>query len=424
MKETHATDGARSLPVEPSARELQTAFEAFNQISERLTSSYRELQEKVVRLNEELARARSEKLQQLAEKERLASRLQRLLEALPGGVLVLDDTGVIREMNPGAGELLGEPLLGESWEAVARRVFVPGSQELRLHDGRWLSLSSRSLEEGEGRIVLLADVTETRRLQEMVNHNRRLAALGEMSATLAHQIRTPLASVLLYLSQLDSPALDAQQRSRFASRARERLDHLGKMVDNMLAYARGGSTCQEPVNLEALVHALRRILEPQLEARRGTLEVRGICQGVALLGNQDALLGALVNLGMNAMEACDGPPRLELVLAVVGQELQLALSDNGRGIPAELLEQVFEPFFTTRSDGTGLGLAVVKAVIEGHGGELEIQSRSGRGTRVKIRLPLSGECQALPAGTRLSGYDPGASRNEVIALKKSVEAEP
>ncbi len=409
-----------SLETDDSAQQLHSAFEAFNRISAELTSSYQALEEKVATLTGELAQARSEKLEQLAEKERLASRLQKLLEALPGGVLVLDRKGIVREANPGAHELLGETLVGRSWEELAAKAFVSGSQELRLNDGRWLSLSSRALDEGEGRIVLLTDVTETRRLQEMLNHNRRLAALGEMSASLAHQIRTPLASVLLYLSQLDRPTLDQERRSQFVARSRERLQHLERMLNNMLAYARGNQAQQELLDPGELVEQFEQIIRPQLHSRGGRLRVRNECVGKILPGNRDALLGALVNLGMNAIQACEEEPLLELAVESDGAQLLFSLTDNGSGIPESLLERIFEPFFTTRPNGTGLGLAVVKAVVEGHGGELAFDALEG-GTRVRIRLPLSAGADALPGGSRLSEAVNGNCKAEVIELASTTE---
>ena len=340
--------------------------------------------------------------------------MQKLLETLPGGVLVLDQGGVIQEANPGAHDLLGEDLIGFSWEAMAARSFVPESQELQLRDGRWLSLSVRALDEGEGRIVLLTDVTETRRLQEMLNHNRRLAALGEMSASLAHQIRTPLASVLLYLSQLDDASLVPQRRKQFVERARERLCHLEQMLNNMLAYARGDQAQQQPLDPQQLVEGFVQILQPQLTLHGGRLVVNDRCRGETLLGNRDALLGALVNLGVNALQACEEMPWLELTLEAEQGQLHLSLADNGSGIPDSLREKIFEPFFTTRPNGTGLGLAVVKAVIEGHDGELSFESLSV-GTRVHIRLPLAVNGSALPAGTALSEFAAGNGKTNVTA---------
>ena len=382
-----------------AARQLQDAFEAFNQIGSQLSRSYRALQEKVARLTEELAQARDEKLQQLKEKERLAARLHDLIEALPGGVLVLDREGVVREVNQGAEGLLGKGLEGRAWEEVAAGSFVPGSEVLRLHDGRCLSLSSSALGEAGERVILLSDITETRRLQELLTQRERLAALGEMSARLAHQIRTPLASLLLYLSQLDSPSLEQERRRQFVARARERLRHLEQTVNNMLACAR-----REPVSLRWLVEQFVQIMEPELVARGGSLSVEGADGDPGLAGDGDALLGALVNLGTNALEACEQPPRLKLEIRVLEESLLLSLEDNGTGIPEAMRSRVFEPFFTTRANGTGLGLSVVRAVVEGHGGTLWIGDASLGGARITLGLPRSAaEVEMLPSGTRVSG---------------------
>ncbi|HHH14054.1 MAG TPA: PAS domain-containing protein [Thiolapillus brandeum] len=385
-----------------AARQLQDAFEAFNQIGSQLSRSYRALQEKVARLTEELAQARDEKLQQLKEKERLAARLHDLIEALPGGVLVLDREGVVREVNQGAEGLLGKGLEGRAWEEVAAGSFVPGSEVLRLHDGRCLSLSSSALGKAGERVILLSDITETRRLQELLTQRERLAALGEMSARLAHQIRTPLASLLLYLSQLDSPSLEQERRRQFVARARERLRHLEQTVNNMLAYARGSCARREPVSLRWLVEQFVQIMEPELVARGGSLSVEGADGDPGLAGDGDALLGALVNLGTNALEACEQPPRLKLEIRVLEESLLLSLEDNGTGIPEAMRSRVFEPFFTTRANGTGLGLSVVRAVVEGHGGTLRIGDASLGGARITLGLPRSA-AEMLPSGTRVSG---------------------
>jgi len=381
-----------------TVQQLQDAFEAFNQVSHRLSRSYQALEEKVARLTRELAQARSEKLQQLAEKERLAARLQHLIQALPGGVLVVDGDGVVQEVNAGACELLGEPLVGRRWEEVAAASFRATGDALELDDGRFLSLSTGELgEEGE-QVVLLSDITETRRLQALLMRRERLAALGEMSAGLAHQIRTPLASVLLYLSQLDAPALDPVRRSRFVGRARERLRHLEQTVNNMLAYARGGAGNRESVSLRWLVEQFVQMMEPALSQRQGEILVEGGALETGFHGDGDALLGALVNLGTNAIEACTGTPRLKLMVGVAGDTLTLSLEDNGPGIPPSLREKVLEPFFTTRARGTGLGLAVVRAVVEGHDGTLQIGEGAGGGACVTLRLPLGTALQALPSG--------------------------
>jgi len=394
-----------SASATPTAQQLESAFETFNQIGEQLANSYGDLQQRVVSLTEELSQARRETLRQLAEKERVAARLEKLLQALPGGVLVLDEQGVILEANPGAVQLLGENPVNRSWDEIAASVFISGDRELQLQDGRWLSLSINTLEDGQGKILLLTDVSEARRLQDLVNQHQRLTALGEMAAGLAHQIRTPLASVLLYLSQLENLSLDDAIRLQFVAKTRERLRHMEQMINNMLAYVRGRSNAQECFSLKDVIVSLEQMLEIDLRSAGGQIYIHNQAQDVLIRGNADALLGALSNLAINAIQACDSEPRLLLSIARNPQgDTFIVLQDNGKGMESEVREKIFEPFFTTRSSGTGLGLAVVKAVVEGHGGTIDIQSSAGEGTRVMICLPAADGENTLPANM-MSGQD-------------------
>ncbi len=257
-------------------RALAEAFAAFNRLSEDLAKSYRELELRVEQLSDELAAARSERLVQLAEKERLANRLSQLLEALPGAVIVTDAEGVVREANPAASEFVGTPLLGERWDDVATARFVGGAAEggeVWSTGGRRLSLTARALGSEPGEILLLQDVTEARTLQEQLDRHRRLAAMGEMVAGLAHQIRTPLSSVLLYLSHLEQKRLDDQQRARVVDRIRGRVRHLEGMVGDMLQFARGGTVELVPCRLEAVIAEFEELVAVPLAERCASLEI-------------------------------------------------------------------------------------------------------------------------------------------------------
>ncbi|GAB6039992.1 sensor histidine kinase [Endothiovibrio diazotrophicus] len=409
-----------------SAQRLEDAFNVFNEMSLSLEASYRDLENQVARLHEALAVANSERLRELAEKEQLANRLERLLEALPAGVLVLDGDGVVRECNPAAVDLLGKPLLGERWREVTLRAFERSGgngDEIVLQDGRRVSVSVRSLGSEPGQIVLLKDVTETRALQEMVARQQRLTAMGEVAAGLAHQIRTPLASALLYISNLGRPNLDAAGRARFAERIRDRLRHMERMVNDMLVFARGGSTDSEAVALDGLLADLAQTLEPQLAAVGGGIEVDQRVAGVTLHGNREALLGALINLGANAIQAVGEGVRLRVDVRLEGAGfVAVRVADNGPGIGEDIRETVFEPFFTTRPDGTGLGLAVVRNVVEAHHGRIELeQPQAGEGACFAIRLPTGERRQAL-----LSGEAPAPGNNQedetmTVGLAPSVE---
>lgn len=198
-------------PVEPPTRQgLEHAFSQFNQMSSQLTDSYSLLEARVSELKGELAVVSAQRMQELAEKERLANRLQNLLDLLPGGVIVIDDQGRVREANPAACDLLGLPLEGELWREVITRCFAPredDGHEVSLKDGRRLSIATRSLDAEPGQLVLLNDLTETRHLQDQLARHERLSSLGRMVASLAHQIRTPLSAALIYASHLTDEQL-------------------------------------------------------------------------------------------------------------------------------------------------------------------------------------------------------------------------
>jgi two-component system sensor histidine kinase FlrB len=384
-------------PVEQASRAgLEQAFALFNQMSTQLSTSYSMLEARVTELKGQLALVSAQRMQELAEKERLAHRLQSLLDLLPGGVIVIDGQGVVREANPVARNLLGQPLVGMLWRQVIARNFAPredDGHEISLKDGRRLSIATRSLHAEPGQLVLLTDLTETRRLQDQLSRHERLSALGRMVASLAHQIRTPLSAALLYASHLTEQVLPVEQQQRFAGRLKERLHELEHQVRDMLIFARGELPLPDRLAPKALFEALRSAAEPHLL----DMQVRWQCDSRAgeLLCNRDTLVGTVLNLIENAIQAGGREARLKIHLYQRGETLRLCISDNGPGIDSATLARLGEPFFTTKTTGTGLGLAVVKAVARAHQGDVQLRSRPGRGTCAILTLPLLGATHPL-----------------------------
>ncbi|MBA1377614.1 MULTISPECIES: sensor histidine kinase [Pseudomonas] len=368
---------------------LEQAFSLFNQMSSQLTDSYSLLEARVTELKGELAVVSAQRMQELAEKERLANRLQNLLDLLPGGVIVIDEHGFVREANPAACELLGLPLEGELWRHVIARCFAPredDGHEISLKDGRRLSISTRSLDAEPGQLVLLNDLTETRHLQDQLARHERLSSLGRMVASLAHQIRTPLSAALLYASHLTEQQLPMDTQQRFAGRLKERLHELEHQVRDMLVFARGELPLTDRVTPKALLQSLQAAALTHVQ----DLPIRWQCDSHVgeVLCNRDTLVGAVLNLIENAIQASGGDVRLKVHLYTRGSTLRLCVSDSGSGIDPTVLTRLGEPFFTTKATGTGLGLTVVKAVARAHQGELLLRSRLGRGTCALIVLPL------------------------------------
>ncbi|MEN0108728.1 MAG: ATP-binding protein [Pseudomonas sp.] len=384
------TSSTAADDIEASSREgLEQAFAMFSQMSTQLSDSYNLLEARVTELKGQLALVSAQRMQELAEKERLAHRLQSLLDVLPGGVIVIDGQGVVREANPVACALLGKPLVGMLWREVIARNFAPrkdDGHEVSLKNGRRLSIATRSLSAEPGQLVLLNDLTETRQLQDQLARHERLSALGRMVASLAHQIRTPLSAALLYASHLTEQVLPVDQQQRFASRLKERLHELEHQVRDMLVFARGELPLPDRLAPKKLYDALRAAAESHVQG----MNVRWQCDAHAgeLLCNRDTLVGTVLNLVENAIQAAGRQASLKIHFYVRGQTLRLCISDNGPGIDAATLARLGEPFFTTKTTGTGLGLAVVKAVARAHQGELLLRSRPGRGTCAILVLPL------------------------------------
>jgi two-component system, sensor histidine kinase FlrB len=366
--------------VDNSRSELTAAFRAFGSVSEQLSGAFDALRGQVAQLRHELTEAH-------AGRDSLSARLSALIEGLPGGVLVLDARGDIQEANPAAIALLGEPLLRQSFEAVLARAAVNDAaigEHTELRTGRFVNLSRRELAEG-GEVVLLTDVTEPHLLQSFLTRQQRLVTLGELGAGLAHQIRTPLAAALLYASQMSLPGRSAEEMSRCSEKTVGSLKQLDRLITDMLAFARGGAA-REPVSVSALLEQVAQWLRPAL--RRGVrLTIRTEAPRLMVRANAPSLVSAVLNLATNALQAAAAELDIELTgRRAADGRAEIVVSDNGPGVPAHIRERIFEPFFTTRARGNGIGLSIVKSVVESHSGHVRL-AESDRGATFIIDLP-------------------------------------
>lgn len=378
-----------------SPQELEQAFSLFNEASAQLTGAYHELQGQVERLTGELAVANGELRRQYLEKEALSQRLAMLLAALPAGVVVVDGAGRVSDANAAAQRLLGDDLAGQVWEAVLERSLIQTATshewEMTTADGslRRLNLSINPLDLLGGRIVLLHDVTEAYQMEQDLQRHQRLSAMGEMAAGLAHQLRTPLSTALLYTANLSKPGLAETDRARFAEKAVARLRHLEHLIQDMLSFVKGQAGTREVFPLAGLLAELAQIMEPQMLERGVVLVVEDAYPACVLRADRKALTGALLNLLENALQASDAGGRVVLQAArIENGMLKLSVSDTGRGFDGIVSGRLFEPFFTTRTEGTGLGLAIVRNVVEAHGGKVEARSSCGEGSEFVLRLPV------------------------------------
>ena len=420
LPEAKAAPADDASPLD--AAQLAEAFALFSRASEELSTAYNALQAQVGQLTE---------------------RLSVLMGALPAGVLVVDRGGWVVQANRAAEGLFGAGLAGRAWPELATQMQITGTpgeyvlpalaqaapavqaqnagaaesaapgqtsagtRPLADTDLRRVALSESELESGAERILLVHDITDTHRMRLTAERNERLAAMGEMVAGLAHQLRTPLAAALLYTGNLRQPELDPMQRTMVADRALERLRYLERLIRDMLLFARGDSAGRQRFAVCELVAELAHTLEPLARARQVTFAADCTCDAAEVVGDRKALGGALTNLLENGIQACAAGGRLDCEVELrdaadsgIGvRAVRFIVRDSGRGIAPELQERLFEPFFTTRAEGTGLGLAIARGVARAHGGDITLRSAPEQGAEFILTVPLAAAGATAGNGT-------------------------
>ncbi len=354
--------------------QLAAAFAEFMRASEALTQSYAQLETQARRLTE---------------------RLDVLMQALPVGVVVLDERRVVAELNAAAKHLAGAWLqVGATWETFRQRLQpteTPGEWRLSGESPRRLAMSEVPLPQQNGALLVLQDVSEAHRLREEMARQARLAAMGELVAALAHQLRTPLAAAMLFLDNAMTPSLAEGMRDRALQRARERLQRMERLIADMLVFARGGIAQRQPIDAWGFWQQVLSLYEPIAAAQGVRFErlAEPSPPSPALLGDERALLGAVGNLIDNALQVQHGQPGawVGVGMNTTAEGWTLTVADRGPGMDEATRARIFAPFFTTRPDGTGLGLAIAREIITAHGGTIELVTAPGQGARFTVRLP-------------------------------------
>lgn len=376
---------SRPEPEEFAA--LRQAFDLFRRSSGDLAASYDALQDEVRRLNRALAEAYQRLAAELKQREQL-------LNLLPGAVLVLNTDGCVEGANDRAGALFGAIAYGEPWgTALTMRPTAAEEQDEFLLETpagiRRLALTRSERPVPGGEILLFTDITAARERELKRRRRERLAEMGRMAANLAHQLRTPLATALLYLSQLDAEDLAPEQRIRYQARALERLQRLEQLVRDTLRHVRDGDDRGRSVCAGDLVIALQRAQLPLFRQKNVTLEVVAppVLRLPGTLEGWEAVLG---NLLANALYFTPGGRKVILQVANIPEGVEMTVEDEGTGLKAEAESRLFEPFFTTRTDGTGLGLSIVRDYVESLGGRISAANSPQGGCRIHIGFDLIG----------------------------------
>jgi len=362
----------------------------------------------------------------IAQLQEQINQLNQVIDVMPTGMIMLDGNGIVIKINEVARQLLDEPILGQPWFDVIKRSFKPRADdwhEVSLNDGRRVKLEITALGDQPGQLIMITDLTETRLLQDKLSQLQRLSSLGRMVSTLAHQIRTPLSAAMLYGANLQNKKISETSRENFQDKLMTRLNDLEQQVNDMLLFAKSGKQqVVEPLSINDLLKNSVQSIDAIITKENAQINYSLCDDDCHILGNKSALTGAIQNLVLNSIQVIKENAQIELSSYCKDGYALLSVRDNGKGIDKDLADKIFEPFYTSRAQGTGLGLAVVKSVANAHQGDVKLVSKQGEGAHFCIHIPLLDT--TLKQSTKvnnMNGHDAAVTNSHASQMESTYE---
>lgn len=395
---------------------FRTVIGDFQKRAEQLGAAYASMQEEFRKINIELDRKNSELQKSLARQEEMQTYLDSILQSMESGVIGVDINGNITHFNRaataatgyGAVEALGRPyeelFAGEvGAEPELIRVLRQGTVAARMNERViWhkdkhpipVSYHQSLLRDSSGNLLgaveVFSDVSRIKALEREMQQTRTMAALGEMSATVAHEIRNPLGAMGMWAALLERDLGDEDPRRNTLGKIVEGLGRLNKIVSNLLVFTRPVKTEFRKVDFAEVVGEIADFIRIEIERLNQSIVVtyEDRPQNAYVLADPEKMGQTILNLCLNAVQAMPGGGELCLSLdSGTNGYVVLTVADTGSGIAPEQIGKIFDPFFTTKENGTGLGLAIVKKYTESHSGYIDVESAIAKGTRVKLFIP-------------------------------------
>lgn len=393
---------------------LQQAFADFSQSTVMLQNAFARLQQKFENINRELEYKNIELERALAEKKEAKNFLQNILKSLTTGIVVTNVHGDVTMINRYAEIFTGftyEDAKGEKVESLLGKGFrynsamdcglgVGLSKKIRLR-GRTLEVFQSAIKTSTGEeigvVIVLCDVTKLERLEEMAKRTEKFAAMGEMAANIAHEIRNPLGSIELFASLLKKDLKNEQNRDR-VSHIIGSVRNMDNKISNLLLFAKKQKSSMRMINISDVLNKMLKFSEQIIKTENIVLTVNNENINPIIHGDEELLKQVFLNLILNAIQAMPNGGNLHIVIKVCDKrraeediddsKVEIKFIDNGIGIPDKYIKKIFDPFFSTREGGTGLGLVIVHNIVDIHGGSIDVESSNNRGTIFNLTFPL------------------------------------
>ncbi|MBM4055530.1 MAG: PAS domain-containing protein [Planctomycetes bacterium] len=404
--------------------ELATAFEQFNLYTLRLEEAYNQLQTKVKEIDKEMEEKNTRLKDNVHELGSLTKYLNSLLGSIHSGVIAINLKGEISTFNKAAEEILnisGSSVIGKKIECLYEKAdggaslliealkkgknFISVEREIKTSHGLTrlvessVSLIKDSQDNTIGAVEVFKDLSKIRDLETRLRKADKLAAIGAMAASVAHEIRNPLNGIEGFSALLARDFDDADPRKKLVKNIIQGTKNLNKTVTELLVFAR-------PVKLHLRNSSISEILDKTLFFIKEDMKRNGVDniyihkeyngEDDCLKCDSEKLQQAFLNLCLNAIQSmtCGGHLTV-FTRAIEGENdtevFQIGIKDTGVGIKKEVVRKIFDLFFTTKQDGTGIGLAIVNKIIEAHNGKIFVESEEGKGTTFYINLPRNSQ---------------------------------
>ena len=335
-----------------------------------------------------------------------------VLASMTNGLITLDLGSRIVSANGSAESILG--LEGRHWQGMSFRDLWPEensfvrllqkclqsqtpcrNQEISLSTGegkqRTLMVSTSFLEDGRGEkmgvLIVINDITEVKALEARMRQSDRLAALGTLSAGLAHEIRNPLSAIKTFVQLLPRKISNPAFFDKFQTTVPRELNRINNLIESLLELARPPKLEFKMTSLSGCLSQVEDLYREKLEAANITVEISQEGSLPELYADREHLVRALSNIVLNGLEAMPEGGKLTVTAEELAGGVVLHFTDTGVGMDEATKDKIFNPFFTTKDTGTGLGLAMTHKIIQEHGGDIEVESVVGKGTTFTLRFP-------------------------------------
>ncbi len=413
MKETPPALNMRDLD---QVKLLQEAFNTFNAATAELQQSYEKLKLQVKDLNIELDETNKKLKKNLTEKEELQQYLQNVLDNAPNGVIVVNNKGHIKDFNKAA-ELItsisfndvrdthiNEILPQIKMQNAKNKAYMDTVRYLnKTGEEKIINIYISSLNDAKmtknGNVIAIEDITNIKRLEEQIQRKNRLEAMGEMAASISHEIRNPLGAIELFASLLRRDVKGEPEKEELAENIIAGVKSLTNITSNLLLFTKNVKPDKKWVDINQIIDNALIFTAYATQHKNITINVE-LGENIGkVFADGELLKQVVLNLVLNAIQAMKSNGTISIATKKVQSDtvipapeadthLLLTIEDNGQGISKENAEKVFNPFFTTKRSGLGLGLAIVHKIISAHGGFIEVTSEESIGTLFSILLPI------------------------------------